>query len=335
MNTIIKTKKEQNKIFFYIPKSQVPHDIPMMGSYDWLGFSQGKFTWVLQTYFRLKEMGYPCELVHAIPAKGIIVSHRGFLADNIIPNKNQLLVCLQADWGRHPFAQVHICQNKAQTLLSGVPRLERYFSPGDTYFVHHWLQSGQIPRDSSRKNHFLNLYYFGIELNLAKELKSDDWLSFLKNNGINWVVITEPNKWKDYSEADAVLFIRDFHGKKHINKPATKLYNTWNSGSVAICTPESAYLDEISDNNEVIIVSNYKELKKEIILLKENDDLFTNMLNTGKIKSKEYRTDLFVNEWIDIFEKIKNHKDGNFKYFSFIISRWMSFILCKLLAKFR
>ncbi len=99
------------KIYFYIPTLIQHKEIPQDINLDWTGFQKGVYAWTLQTYMRLKEIGYDCHLTDDLLAEGIIISHRGLLTDFIIPSRKQLLICILSDWDRHPFAPLHIVQN--------------------------------------------------------------------------------------------------------------------------------------------------------------------------------------------------------------------------------
>lgn len=315
-------------VYFYLPEDQKPAQLPAQTDFTWKDYSLGKYCWGLQTYNRLQLAGVPCELTHTLPEEGVIIAHRAFLPDSIIPTRKQVLVCIQADWSRHPFAQLHICQNMAQTKMSGIPRPER-FATGETYFVHHWPQPGMTPRDPARGNTFENIYYFGLAENLAPELKSDDWHQFMEENGLKWHLESSPANWRDYSQVDGVLFARDFTGKKHINKPASKLFNAWITGAIPICTPESAYVDEIENDTQAVVINNYDDLKAKLVALKNDPDRIRNMQQQGAVKAKQYYPEAIVQEWAAILEKVEQYRMSRGQYAAFIAKRSFSWLLCK------
>ena len=321
-------------VYFYLPYSHITSDLPAPDDFEWNDYSLGKFCWVVQTFHRLKAAGVDCELVHELPKDGVVISHRACFPDFLIPKFGQIFICISADWGRHPFSQFFICQNKKQLHSSGIPRLERYFWPGKSYFVHLWPQPGLIPRNVDRiEQEVVNIGYFGLAENLTTELRSDDWKSFLTTHGMNWCVISSPEKWRDYRSIDAVIFIRDFSGKKHINKPATKLYNAWIAGVIPICSPESAYVDEITSPNDAIVVDNYSDLKNKLLQLKNDMSLVKEIKKHGRHKSQEYTIPIIAQEWISIFDQIKSYKMGRIQYLSFLFLRCISLMLVKILRK--
>ena len=145
----------------------MPDPFPDADNLYWSGYKDGTYCWTLQTYLILKSFGYDCELTSQLPARGIIVAHRGLLEDRIRPERGQYIVCIQADWSRHRFAFHHISQNRAQTISAGVPWSQRYLWPGSTSFVHLWAQPGILPRDPSRSTELKTIRYFGISGNLV------------------------------------------------------------------------------------------------------------------------------------------------------------------------
>lgn len=321
-------------VYFYLPEDQQPKQLPERTDFEWKEYSLGKYCWGLQTYNRLQLAGIRCRLVDKLPDEGVIIAHRAFLPDSIIPSRKQVLVCIQADWSRHPFAQLHICQNREQTKISGVPRLER-FAIGKTYFVHHWPQPGLISRDTARGETFEDIYYFGLAENLASELKSEDWHRFIEEHGFRWHLKSSPVDWRNYSQVDAILFARDFSNKQHINKPATKLYNAWIAGAIPICTPESAYVDEIDNVNQAVVIESFEDLKAKLIALKSNPECISNMKNEGAAKAKHYSTEAIVQEWVTLLREIEKFEMSRSEYAIFIAKRSFSWLLCKCLRLLR
>ena len=157
-------------VYFYLPPDQWPDPIPPRYDLSWSGFGDGYYNWTLQTYLMLRDHNVPCELVNDVRGKkGIVIAHRASLKETFKAEPDQLLVCIQADWGRHPYAQVHVCQNIAQTRPDGSHLFYRLFWPANTYFVHHWPQPDLIARDQDRPSALNTLAYFGLDYNLAPE----------------------------------------------------------------------------------------------------------------------------------------------------------------------
>ncbi len=287
----------ESVLYFYLPKRLWPESLPDIDDFTWPGYKDGVYCWTLQTYFRLKKSGFKCSLVSEIPDEGIIVSHRGCLDDSIIPNKNQLLVCMQADWSRHPYAQVHIVQNPYQQYNKYTPILDRLFVPGKRYFIRLWPQPGLIGRDEARGSKIRHIAYLGRPDNLDNELKTKDWEDFTRQLDLKWSLVDEPDKWADYSEIDMTLSVRSFSQSSWYFKPATKLYNSWNAGVIPVCGPESAYIAEHKDKYDCIIVDSYGELKEKLTKLLAEPSEITKYFEGAKKRADDVSVDSIVNDW--------------------------------------
>lgn len=210
-------------------------NLPESADIYWEGFAYGVFSWTLQTYLRLQATGFPCKLVSSMPEEGIVLTHRDCLPDNLQPGSRLLIVCLQADRKRHPYAQLHIVQNAQAALKKSVTPL------WDNYYIPHWFQPGLIPRHPERGDRFENIAFFGKEENLAPELKQPSWNEQLQALGLSWHIVSS-DKWNDYSYVDAVLAVRELNIQAtYTSKPATKLYNAWQAGVPAILGCDSAF----------------------------------------------------------------------------------------------
>jgi len=296
-------------LFFYIPPQLMPDPLPAIDDFTWEGYKDGVYCWTLQTYFHLKTSGVECQLVSSIPTSGIIIAHRGCLDEKFRPNREQLLVCMQADWSRHPYAQVHIVQNANQQLDKYTSMLDRYFLPGKRYFVRLWPQAGIIPRNLSRARTIKHIAYMGRSLNLADELKSKDWQTFLDSHSIKWSLVEQPDKWADYSSIDATLSIRSFKDSRYHFKPATKLYNSWIAGVIPICGPESAYISEKKNKHDCLIVHSYEELKTELARIIHSQELEM-YFKASVERASDISNSSITNDWKSILKKIEKDRQA-------------------------
>ncbi len=310
-------------IYFYLSPEQWPDPIPERYDLSWPGFGDGHYNWSLQSYLLLRDHGVECELSCDVGDKPcIIIAHRASLTEGFKAKPGQLLVCMQADWGRHPYAQVHICQNLAQTRPEGSHFFYSLFWPANTYFVRHWPQPDLIARDQSRPAELNCLAYFGIDYNLAPELRSDEWKNFLADIGVEWRLVGEMSDWGNFSQIDAVLFVRDFDGNPHYNKPSTKLYNAWLAKCLPVCTPEPAYLDESGrDDLETVYVDDFESLKASVKHLKQNPEEFAKRIEAAIVKSQEYTNQRITDEWVEAFRKLREIEYPKYANSSF--RRWL------------
>jgi hypothetical protein len=274
-------------IYFYIPQSDWLEGMPTTADVQWVGFRRGIFCWTLQTYLRLKADGFPCELVGTLPEEGIILAHWDSLPSDLKPNAKQLIVCFQADRARHPYAQVHIVQN-SQGLLPQLMLLgDRYLLPGKNAFMPLWAQPGLIPRDPTRGDRFETVAFFGLAENLAPELRDPDWAKKLSEMGLQWHLVSEFDRWSDYSQVDAIVAVRTFTRQSYTWKPATKLYNAWHAGVPAILGYDSAFRAERQSDLDYLEVFSPKDVIAALRRLRDEPAFRQAMIENGQLRAQE------------------------------------------------
>lgn len=282
--------KQLPPIYFYIPQSDWPKDMPESADTYWQGFGRGIYCWTLQTYLRLKADGFPCQLIGSLPNEGIVLAHRDSLADNLPPVGSRLLiVCLKAERDPHPCAMLHVVQNRQEALTPLISVWEPHYIPL-------WPQPGLIRRDSKRNLRFENVAYFGNERNLAPELKAPSWQEQLSHLGLRWYVVSR-NAWNDYSDVDVILAVRPFKRNAHLEKPATKLFNAWHAGVPAILGCESAFQAERKSELDYIEVATPAEALSALKRLRDDQEWRQAMVENGRIRAKETQVANLVNQW--------------------------------------
>jgi hypothetical protein len=289
--------------FFYLPRDDFPDPLPEDTDHYWVGFRKGIYCWTLQTYLHLKNYGFPCELVDTIPPEGVILAHWDSLPKELIPSGKQLIVCLQADRARHPYAQIHIVQNPEGLNRNLMVWGDRYLLAGHDYFMPLWPQPGLIPRSPQRASQFENLCYLGLESNLLPEFQTSDWRQQLQNMGINWTIISEFDRWNDYSQIDGILAVRSFTSRGFAWKPATKLFNAWHAGVPAILGCETAYRAERKSDLDYLEVKSIEETLKAIQHLKENPQLYQAIIENGYQRAQETTREKLTLRWSNLFKE--------------------------------
>jgi hypothetical protein len=284
-------------IYFYIPQSDWATEFPKNADTYWVGFRRGIYCWTLQTYLRLQADGFPCQLVGEIPDEGIVLAHWDSLPPNWRPTAKLLLVCLQADRARHPYAQIHVVQNPKGLLKQVMLLGDRYLLPGKVYYMPHWPQPGLIPRDRARGDRFENIAFFGLADNLLPELQASSWQEQVQALGLNWVVVDNFERWNDYSDVDAILAVRSFTQKDFTWKPATKLYNAWHAGVPAILGCESAYQAERKSHLDYLEVSSLDDIIAALERLRDDKEFRQAMVEHGKIRAKETDPANLTQQW--------------------------------------
>ncbi len=277
-------------VYFYIPKSDWPEcEIPVNADTNWLLYeskpNNGVYAWTLQTYIRLKADGFPCELTDTIPTEGVVFAHRYSLPFNFKPKPRLLIVCLKADHDQHPYAQLHVVQNKQE------------ISPDGCYYIPLWRQPGLIKRDRARGDKFENVAYFGIEKNLALELKAESWSKQLQDLGLRWQIVA-PDGWNDYSNIDAIVAVRSFqHQESYTYKPATKLYNAWHADVPAILGSDSAFRAERQSELDYLEVASVNDAIIALKHLRDRKELRDAMVENGRVRAAATQPETLINQW--------------------------------------
>ena len=276
---------ELPQIYFYLEERDKP--VHVLEKVDLTQQSFGldtTYNWTLQTYLRLKANGLPCTLTGTMPAEGIVLAVRGNLPFDLKPNPKLLVVCMRADGGFHPYAQIHIVQNPTQVKA-------------DSYFMPHWPEPGLIPREDSRGETFKVAAYIGAEVNLAPELQSEAWRRQATALGLEWRLVSESARMNDYRDIDVVVAVRSFDHNAYSHKPASKLYNAWRAGVPAILGPESAYRAERRNELDYLEVRTLEEVISSLKKLGANSSLRQAMIVNGFERAAEIETELLIERW--------------------------------------
>ena len=313
----------QPYVYFYLPQSLWPDDLPDDVSLNWPGFGLGVYAWTVQTYLRLRDAGLSCALVNYLPSEGIVFLHRNTFRNHrsgIEMSPKRLLVCFQGDLPPHPDAQIHIVQNRTQHQLktSLIPnwlwkQVEESHQLG-AYFMPHWPQPGLRPREIARGNRFTTIAFFGHTTNLAPELSGTAWGEALDNLGLQWRPVINTNQWNkhqtldvrwdDYGSVDAIVAVRTFDKRAlaqanyYQHKPATKLYNAWLAGVPAILGVESGYRAERQNSLDYIEAQSLAEVLQALVQLKEDHDLRQAMINHGRAKAQAVSPEKLTQRWL-------------------------------------
>jgi hypothetical protein len=292
-----------HSFYFYLPPEDFPEEIPENANFYWPGFRKGIYCWTLQTYLNLRSQDFPCILTDEFPDTGIVLAHWDSLPIDLEPSPQQLIVCFQADRARHPYAQVHIVQNRDSARRDLMTWGDRYLLPGQDYYMPHWPQPGLLARSPERGDRFENLGYFGLEANLLPKFKTKKWQEQLNDLGLSWLIVQEFDRWNDYSHVDAVVAIRSFKQTGFTWKPATKLFNAWHAGVPAILGCESAYQAERKSDLDYLEVSTLEETLQAIRRLKDNVHLRQSMVKQGRIRAQETTQSFLTNRWTYLLQK--------------------------------
>ncbi len=282
-------------IYFYIPQSDFPTGgVPENADLNWSGFQEAMrnptfgnsvYCWTLQTYLYLKTAGFLCQLTGTIPDEGILIAHRSSIPFNLRPKPKLFLISIKADHDQHPYAQLQIVQNNQDAN-----------SIGNSYYIPLWSQPGLIPRERARGDKFENIAYFGIEKNLAPELKDPSWSKQLGTLDLCWQIVSQ-NRWHNYSDIDAVVAVRSFENQEYKYKPATKLYNSWLGCVPAIVGCDSAFRNERRSELDYLEVASVEDTIEALKRLRDNKELREAMVKNGIERVEVFSAENLVIRW--------------------------------------
>ena len=243
-------------------------------------------SWIYQTWAALSATGCDCVLSHEIPDEGIVVALSGFFGDSQRFSPEVFFVDIVADFLPHPGAQLHIVQNRAHA-----GRLPR------SVFMPHWPHPNLVPREPSRKDTFENVCFLGHPENLARELRSPEWVSSLASDlGLKFE-IRRADRWHDYSDVDCALAIRDFTKSRQLHKPATKLYNAWLAEVPFIGGRDSAYAADGHAGKDYLQAESPDEVLVHLRKLKEDAQSRARLLKEGKKSGNEFTREKTLGRW--------------------------------------
>ncbi len=293
-------------VYFYLPPQDwPPGGLPAQAEDYWQwqcsmdsAYNWSLYNWTLQTYLRLRDSGFPCQLVQQLPETGIIIAHRYSLAEDLQPGAKQLLVCLQADKGRHPYAQVHVVQNPEDDIARMAPWL------WPSHSLPLWPQPGLVGRDPARGDRFENIVYLGRERELAAELLDPGWAKQLAEMGLSWQVRGNRNQWNDYRDVDAVLAVRSFAQSGFNWKPPSKLLNAWHAQVPAILGPEAAFQNARQTDLDYLEVTSPQRALAVLQQLRDDPTLRQQMIENGRQRAAETAPQQLTERWQKFVETV-------------------------------
>jgi hypothetical protein len=257
----------------------------------------GNYVWTVKTHAQLSSIGFPCRLCETLPDEGIIVTHREFLPNSLVPNAHQLFVCIVADHSRHPFAQLHLVQNERDPMLT---HFSRSWPAG---FVPHWTESALIPRDPDRGHLFENVSYFGLPPRLAPQVRTDRFDELLRRHGFNFRIMCK-ERWNDYSDTDAVLAVRSFAALSYHKYPPSKLYNSWLARVPALLGKESAYQAERRSELDYVEIGSTDDILAGLERLRSDVAFRAAVIRNGIDRAAQIEPACIAQRWADFLTHV-------------------------------
>lgn len=262
--------------------------------------------WINQSYLNLRNiLKDRIHLVNEIPESGIIVFHPKYFPKDFIPSINQFLICAQADYGRHRFAQINLVQNQDQLnsfYYNKRAKTDRLFKFSDNLYLPHWQHPHLIKRSVERKNLVEQVAFFGNPKNIDPLIlgKVPDELY---HRGMRFSLKMNKKDFYDYSEVDIALAVRSFFDNSYINKPYWKILNAVLCGSLILASSESSSIHfKKYFYPELPIISSYTDLIRILESIKMNPDSYFTPLRLAQDRLMSYYHPSLINNWLNVFE---------------------------------
>ncbi len=288
-----------DKIYFYAPTESQRKLLEINYLDSWKGTHSNFTAWIAQTYFHLKNAGFPCEITDTIQQKGIVIADRDTLGNTAQFLPDTMLICAKSDREYHPSAYIHLVHNPYD-------HNNNHNSIWNSYYITHWPMPNVIPRNQERQTQVKNIAYIGSRSQLAQELKSQDWIDSLSNLGCKWLPIFEVSKWNDYTNIDVIVAARSFDNNRYTNKGFIKLLNCWHAEVPALLAPESSFIAVKKSDLDFIEINSIDDAITAIKKLKENSELYQEIINNYKYRKEEFTTEKVLQEWGDFWKNFIN-----------------------------
>jgi hypothetical protein len=261
---------------------------------DWRTFGTGFYAWVLQTFLRLHEAGYPVVLTREPPRSGIVVCHHDHVCDVAARAGDSLVVSVRSDRSFQPLAHVEILQNR------------RFTDDRRTFYAAPWPQPGLKPRDPARGERVEHIAFKGTTLNLHPDFRGERWRRFCAERKITFQIDEARYRnpasryrthWNDYREVDAVLAVRPRPETYADEKPASKLVNAWRAGAAAMLGPEFAYRETGRPGVDYLEVRDLEEAMLAVESLRLSPALYRTLVARGRERVSELEIPNLVRHW--------------------------------------
>ena len=260
--------------------------------------------WIVRSYLNLAGAGYPVQISHTPPEKGLAVvcapDFQQFQRTVAAQPAEAVPVVVRADLVYGPRGRFEIVQNGC------------YADETRTFLVYHWPQPGLVPRDAARGATVQNVAFFGYLGNLHPYFRSGEWKKALQQRGLRWIVSKAQRaegrrsfNWNDYSEVDVVLAVRPDLRSLCENKPASKLVNAWAAGVPALLGPEVAYRELRQSEYDFVEIAAPEKALEAISRLIEQPHLYHEMVAQGHARSQAFTAERITERWAEVlFDKI-------------------------------
>jgi hypothetical protein len=249
--------------------------------------------WSAQTYMLLRQRSLGVHLVsRPVPGRISIVPYYYLNAKEL--SYNSYVVAVFHDCARPEICEQWIVLNPSQV------------SDHRHHYITHWPQPNLKPRAASRETRLENLVFKGRDYNLDAIFKTPTFLSQLTDLGIRLLTGSAEQleqqfeEWRDYTEADVVIAVRNNTHYDISRKPPLKLINAWFAGCPAILGPEPAYQALRKSKLDYIEVRTPDEAIAALKQLQDNPRLYSAMVKNGFQRAQEFTPNQTAQRWREL-----------------------------------
>lgn len=251
-------------------------------AYLWCG---QEWSWLIQTFLHLKESGLNVELVEQPVENEICITHFVVTKNKFWAPKS-FVVGVRSDTSPMRMQDFEVVQSPA------------VLSHKRSHLMNLWPQSHLKPRAVERGNQIKTISYFGGPGSIAPAFYSDEFMSALGEMGITFNLQFNPDSWKDYSDTDLIVAVRNHHHPLLIDtKPASKLINSWQAGCVALLGNEPAYRAVGSSGKNYFEVETPQDVLSVIAKFRADPSLYDKVRESGKQEYSNYSFAALEKQW--------------------------------------
>lgn len=255
-------------------------------------YKNGRDDWIIKTYLELLHRGNKVALSQHFVSGQICVAHHDHII-NAHDAAKSYVVAIKAD--RSP---TYTCEHEIVQSPSSIKSTNDFYIP-------FWPQSNIIPRDRNRQSRIENIAFMGEERNLAARFRDSIFYDKLNEIGVRFRLVGRSG-WHNFRNVDLVIAIRDGTDYFLASKPANKLINAWIAGVPAIVGREPAYASLCRSELDCFIADSQDDVITIVQKLKENPNLYLDMVKNGLERSDEFTYDNICKEWEHAFHKIRH-----------------------------
>lgn len=252
----------------------------------------GHDMWSAQVYLDLKRSGLDVHLVNQpVPDKICVIPYYD-LAPRDWLFRSYVVGC------RYDTPRPVLCHHR--TVMNPLQVRGKY-----DHELRHRPQPNLKPRHMSRGTMLENLVFKGHPHNLAAPFTTPAFLAALQALGVRFC-LSQANEqtlfanWADYTEADAVIAVRNNTLYDIALKPALKLINAWFAGCPAILGPEPAYQAVRRSRFDYLEVRTPEEAIAALRYLKTHPDVYQLMVENGFRRAQDFTVNQVASQWRDL-----------------------------------